>query len=358
MAKPSALKNTLKFGWAHRKPIYRHLAIQTKNGVPIERALDTYLPRLARNRQKYVASVISSVARRFRDGHSLADALLSYIPDDDLAVIRSGELGGSLAESLELIIASTDSTERVKNAIRQAAFAPSIYAFATFVLLWVIGRFVLPDLQNVLPAQRAQGSVALLYILGDTANSLWALVIPALIAAALLWLSWAMQNWTNPIRLTAERFFPFSFYRDTSGFRWLMSFTSLMGAGVPDVEILQAQARGASPWLGERLRAFHRAMINGASLSSALLARSKGGKSFGFPNPDIADDIGSFDGFPDFHANIQSLAKDWARDLEDKTLLLASRLGFYCEMVLFGIMALLMVAINELSTQISHVAGA
>lgn len=354
----TSLRNAFKFGWAQRKPFYRHLAIQSRNGVPLERALDTYLPRLQRNRQSYVASIIATVARRFRDGKTLADALQGYIPADDLAVIRSGELGGTLSDALDLIIQSADSIQRVKNAIRRAAFAPTIYTLATFALLWVIGHYVMPDFQAVLPPSRAQGTVALLYALGDLANSLWALLPPAIVAICLVWISWAMENWTNPIRLKAERFFPFSFYRDTSGFRWLMGFTSLLGAGVPDVEILQAQARGASPWLGQRLRAFHRAMINGMSLSSALQVRAKGGQPFGFPNPGIVDDLASFDGFPDFHSHIQALARDWARDLEDTTLLWASRLGFYCEMVLFAIMGLLMVAINELSAQISQVAGA
>lgn len=353
----SHIRNALSFGWAQRKAVYRHLAIQSKNGVPLERALDSFLPRLRRNRHNYAAAIIATVARRFRDGKPLADALMGYVPVDELAVIRSGELGGTLSEALELIIYSSDSIQRVRNAIRRAAFAPGVYTLATFALIWIIGRFVLPDLQQALPAQRAQGWIALLYVLGDIANSLWALLPPAIALACAAWGYWALPNWTHPTRVTVERFFPFSFYRDTVGFRWLMSFTSLLGAGVPDVEILQMQARGASPWLGQRLRAFHRAMINGMSLSGALLTRAKGHQAYGFPNPDIVDDIASFDGFPDFHIHIQALAREWARDLEDRTLLWATRLGFYCEMVLFAVMGLLMVAINDLSTQISHVTG-
>ncbi|MFT3960952.1 type II secretion system F family protein [Propionivibrio sp.] len=354
---PSRIRNALGFGWTQRKNFYRHLAIQSANGVPLERALDSFLPRLHRSRKVYAAGVIATVARRFRDGAPLADALKGFVPPDELAVIRSGELGGTLADSLALIIESADSVQRVRNAIRRAAFTPAVYTVATFVLLWIIGRYVLPDLQQVLPAQRAQGSVALLYALGDVANSLWAALPPAIALACAAWVYWAMPNWTHPTRLAAERFFPFSFYRDTTGFRWLMSFTSLLGAGVPDVEILQMQARDASPWLAQRLRTFHRAMINGTSLSGALLTRAKGRRPYGFPNPDIVNDITSFDGFPDFHINIQALAREWARDLEEKTLLWASRMGFYCEMVLFAVMGLLMVAINDLSSQISHVTG-
>ncbi len=351
------LRNALGFGWAQRKNLYRHLAIQSANGVPLERALDSFLPRLHRGHKVHAAAIIAAVARRFRDGASLADALRGFVPAEELAVIRSGEQGGTLADGLALIIQSVDSVRRVQTALRRAAFTPGVYTIATFILLWIIGRYVLPDLQQVLPPQRAQGSVALLYALGDAANSLWALLPPAIALAGLAWLYWAMANWTSPKRLTAERFFPFSFYRDTTGFRWLMSFTSLLGAGVPDVEILEMQAHGASPWLGQRLRMFHRAMINGTSLSGAMLARTQGRRPYGFPSPDIVDDIASFDGFPDFHINIQALAREWARDLEDRTLLWTSRMGFYCEMVLFAVMGLLMVAINDLSSQISHVTG-
>lgn len=351
------IQNAWCFGWLQRKSLYRHLAIQSANGVPLEVALDSFLPRLYRNNKVYAAATISTVARRFRDGAPLADALKGCIPVDEQAVIRSGELGGTLADALMLIIETTDSTRRVRNAIRSAAFSPTVYSIATAVLLWIIGRYVVPDLQQVLPAQRAQGSVALLYGLGDLANSLWAMLPPVLLLAALGWLYWALPNWTTPSRVTAERFFPFSFYRDTNGFRWLMSFTSLLGAGVPDVDILEMQAHDASPWLAHRLRTFHRAMINGTSLSGALIARAKGHQPFGFPNPEIVDDIASFDGFPDFHVKIQALAREWARDLEEHTLLWASRMGFYCEMVLYAVMGWLMVAINDLSSQIAHVTG-
>lgn len=352
---PSRIKNSLRFGWPIRKSLYRHMAVQSANGIPLEKALEGFLPRLQRSRNSYAAGIVATVSRRFRDGQTLADALSGYVPADELAVIRSGELGGTLPDSLELIVHSSDSVVRVQNAIRQAAFAPSIYAAATFGMVWMLGRFVIPDLQQVLPAQRARGSVAMLYIVGDFANSAWAL-LPLLIAAfGIAWLYWAMPNWTGSARIAAERVFPFSFYRDTTGFRWLMSFTSLLGSGMPDVQILQFQARGATPWLGERLRAFHTAMINGLSFSDALLARSKGQPTYGFPNPDVVDDIASLDGFPDFQTKIQVLAREWARDLEDKTLLWASRMGFYCEMVLFAIMGLLMVAINDLSSQISSV---
>lgn len=353
----SPFKNRLYFGWPVRKAFYRHLSVQSAQGIPVERALEGFLPRLRRKKNHYVATIVASVARRFRDGQTLADALHGYVPVDELAVIRSGELGGTLPDALELIITSSDRVARVQNAIRQAAFAPGIYIAATFGMVWVLGRYVIPDLQHVLPARRAQGSVAILYALGDFATSWWALLPLVLAVLLIAWLAWAMPNWTGKGRISVERFFPFSFYRDTNGFRWLMSFTSLLGSGMPDVQILDLQTQNASPWLRQRMRAFHMAMINGQSFSGALLERSHERVPYGFPNPDIVDDIASLDGFPDFHTKIQLLAREWARDLEEKTLLWASRMGFYCEMALFGIMGLLMVAINSLSSQISNVAG-
>lgn len=345
------------FGWHVRKSFYRHLAVQSTNGVPLERALDSYMPRLHRNRQHRAASVVASVARNFRDGKTLADSLQGFVDEDELTVIRSGELGGSLSEALELIIKSTESIRRVQNAFRRAAFAPAVYLVATFALVWLLGRYILPDLQQMLPVERAQGTIALLYAAGAIANSPWALLPPAIGFCAVVWVRWALSNWIGPARVKAERFFPFSYYRDTSGFRWLMSFTSLLGAGVPDVQILEMQERRSSPWLGQRLRACHRAMIDGKSLSNALLARPKQQRPFGFPNPDIVDDIASFDGYPNFDRNIQALAREWAADLEERTLLWASRMGFYCEIALYAVMGVLMVAMNDLSSQLSHVTG-
>jgi hypothetical protein len=158
--------------------------------------------------------------------------------------------------------------------------------------------------------------------------------------------------------VAAESMFPYSFYRDIQGYTWLMSFSALLRAGMADVEILKRQATQSTPWLKERLKALWWRMDNGASMPAALMAKGKNGMpAFGFPNPDIVDDIASMAGFSDFAERIAVLAVQWADELESSTLAKAKSFGFAMEIVMYAVMGLLMIAINSMSTQMGNVPG-
>jgi type II secretory pathway component PulF len=348
----------MAFNWKVREALYRHLSAQVGNGVTTESALETFRARLQRRKRVSSDKIIADVSRRMRDGSTLAKALGQWIPRDEIGIITSGELSGGLPRALNLVIESRRRVNRVNRAIRQALRSPMIYMVAVYAMLWTIGAFVTPSLQQALPHERTQGIVSGLYSAGDFANSWFALLPPFLLISLVAAVIYSLPRWTGKHRIWAEQFFPYSFYRDTEGYAWLMSFSALLQAGVADVEILRRQMELASPWLKERLYALWWRMENGSSLSAALLAKGKNGMPpFGFPNPDIADDISSMHGFGDFPEKISVLAMQWAEELEVSTLDFAHRFGFWVEMFMYAVMILMIVAINAMSTQMGNVPG-
>lgn len=344
------------FSWKVREWLYRHLSVQIGNGVQVGTALETFRSRLQRRKRVSSVKVVNAVIRRMRNGMSLATALSLWIPDDEVTVIDSGELSGNLPKGLDLIIAAKRSISRVRGAFFSALIAPTVYLIAVFLMLWAMGRFIIPDLVQALPRERALGMVHALYVLGDFANS-WTAVVPLVILLCFVILVvFSLPRWTGRSRIYAERFFPYSFYRNINGYIWLMSFSAVLQAGMSDVDILRRQVKQASPWLMERLQALLLRMNNGASLAEALLARGKGGlPPFGFPNPDIVDDIASMHGFKNFNEKIGLIARQWAEDLETSTLVMAKRFGFAIEIMMYVVMIFLVVAINSMSAQLGGV---
>ena len=287
-----------------------------------------------------------------RDGSTLATALAVWIPQDEASIISSGELSGNLPRSLDLVIEAKRRIARVNSALKTSMVSPAIYVVAVYGMLWGIGRYVTPGLEQALPKEKAQGLVSGLYAAGDFANSWWALLPPLVLALAIAWVVRSLPRWTGRGRVSAESVFPYSFYRDIQGYTWLMSFSALLRAGMADVEILKRQTTQSTPWLKERLHALWWRMDNGASLPAALMLKGKAGMpAFGFPNPDIVDDIGSMAGFSDFPERIAVLAVQWADELEASTLARAKSFGFAMEIAMYAVMGLLMIAINSMSTQ-------
>jgi type II secretory pathway component PulF len=357
-ARFAAARDRLAFDWRVREALYRHLSAQIANGVTTETALDAFRVRLRRNKKKSAAAIVGSVARRMRDGVTLANALTAWAPQDEVSLIAAGELAGNLPRALDLIVESTRRIMLVNRTLQAALVTPTIYMAAMYGVLWAIGWYVTPALEQALPRQKAQGLIYALYVAGDLAASWWAILPIVAIAAVIAAMLRSLPRWTGRSRIMAERFFPYSFYRDSRGYSWLMSFTALLRAGMSDTDILKRQWSTATPWLKERLHAIWWRMDNGASLPAALMARGKAGMPpFGFPSPDIVDDIASMAEFSDFSERIATLAVQWADDLERTTLAQVKVSGIAMELLMYGVMGLLMVAINSMSVQIGAVPG-
>lgn len=358
VARITAAGDRMAFAWPVREALYRHMSAQVGNGVTVEVALDTFRARLQRRKKMSSDKIVADVARRMRDGSTLAAALSAWIPQDEIGVISSGELSGNLSRSLDLVIEAKRRIARVNSALKSSMVSPMIYIAAVYGMLWAIGKYVTPGLEQALSKEKAHGLVSGLYAAGDFANSWWAILPPLVLVFGIAWIVRSLPTWTGQGRIAAERVFPYSFYRDIQGYTWLMSFSALLRAGMADVEILKRQTTQSSPWLKERLHALWWRMDNGASLPAALLAKGKNGMpAFGFPNPDIVDDISSMAGFSDFAERIAVLAVQWADELESSTLARAKAFGFGMEILMYAVMGLLMIAINAMSTQMGDVPG-
>lgn len=358
MVKITAAGDRMAFSWKIRESLYRHISSQVSNGVPVESALESFRERLIRNKKMSSDKIIVDIGRRMRDGATLAGAIGKWAPADEVNIVSSGELSGNLAKALDLIIEAKNRIARVNKALKSAMISPGIYLAAVYGMLWAIGHYVTPGLELALPKARATGMVYALYVGGDFLNTLWAILPPIIFIIIVFIVVKSLPKWTGPKRISAENYFPYSFYRDINGYTWLMGFTALLRAGMADVEIVKRQIEGTSPWLRERLYAIWWRMENGKSLPAALLEKGKkSSPSFGFPNPDIVDDISSLAGFPDFPEKIAMLATQWSESLESATLAKAKALGATMEMIMLAVIGVLMVAINSMSTQLGSIPG-
>ena len=136
-----------------------------------------------------------------------------------------------------------------------------------------------------------------------------------------------------------------------------MVFATLLASGISDVQILQMQAKGASPYLSERLSLlFHRLRSGGMSLPEALIAPTRqGGLSMNFPSPEINESIIALYGFANFPERITKLVTTWASQIEARTLALANTTSkFFDYSMMFG-MAILILAVQDLSNQVGTV---
>lgn len=344
--------NRLAFNWSVRSALYRHLAVQVENNVNQISALESFVRRLERQKRKSCVIVVKDIIRRMMDGAQLSAALRHWVPDDEALTIAGAETAGRIGTAFSLIVESKARIANVRRAMASAFTTPLIYLLAIYGMCWAIGTYFIPSISQTIPSNDIHGTGAMLITLGDMATSWWMLAPLVGLVALVAWIAWALPNWTASQRVFLERHFPFNFYRDIQGYVWLLTFAAMLQAGMSDTRILNDQARFATPWLRQRVMTVRRKMINGQGLAEALLTTG-----FGFPNPDLIDDIGSMADFDDFPDRIMKRAVQWADELEWLTKARVRALGFGFNMVMYGLMLLVLVGINSLSIQLGNVPG-
>lgn len=347
------------FNWQTRRQFYSHLAAQVENGIDLPKAIEGYAEILAKRKRKSSAALVENIARRMRlGGMKLHEAIAIAVPRDEIALIAGGEMSGEIGRAMDIIISSHDRVEDVVKAYREAIIMPLFYMAMTYLVLWIIGGWVMPQITMTLPRNKVTGLGLLMYQTADLSQSWFAVVPIVLTILVALGIRRSLPRWVGARRISAERFFPYSFYRDIEGFKWLISFAGMLEAGLTDVKILVEQMKTASPWLRERLFHVHFRMTEGGmGLGSALEAKGRDLPPFEFPNPDIIDSLTSVEAFSDFHERVSRITTRWSKEIEDSSRRRAKALGLAAEMSVYAIMALLMIAINSVTTQLGSVGG-
>jgi type II secretory pathway component PulF len=355
----SASADRMAFNWPTRRKFYNHVAAQVANGTPVQDAVSDYSTILTKRKRKSSAALVENVARRMREGGmSLREAIKIAVPQDEIALIAGGELSGNIEKSMDIIISSHDRVEDVIKAYRAALTMPLFYIGMTYLVLWIIAGWVMPQITMSLPEDKVTGIGLLMYQAADFSQS-WLVFVPIIMSVGFMVLiRRSLPRWIGAKRIFAERFFPYSFYRDIEGFKWLISFAGMIEAGLTDVKILKEQMKTGSPWLRERLYHVHYRMTEGGmGLGDALEAKGRDLPPFEFPNPDIIDSLISVEGFNDFNERVGRMAARWAKDIEESSQRRAKMLALVAELSVYGIMGLLMIAINSVTSQLGVVSG-
>lgn len=341
--------------WTVRRNLYRRLAVRVRNGASTEDVLDMEA-RALEHEGNPAAYALRSASRLMRNGHTLSDSLKKWVPADEVGILATAETGNALSDSLEYFIETRRRMHRVTKAYRNAFVQPVVYLLTVYGVLWSIAKYTVPDLVSSGASAHTSGMGSMLISMSNVVNS-WQGAVPVVLFLLVVFLIFkSFRSWTGRGRIAAEKRFPYSYYRDSEGFIWLSGFVSLLQVGQDEVDILNRQAKYASPWLKERLMHYRRSMVNGKSLAQALATPIGPGKpSFGFPNPDIINDIAAMGESSEFPQKIKKVLENWAEEMEEQTLEKSKVFGFALELCMYIIMGLLIVAMNSLIQQIAMV---
>lgn len=335
---------------ATRRAFYRQAEAQLQNDKSEVEVLEDFIQRLARRRRKKAAAAMTVVLNNFRDGKPLSVAFGPSLGNTERAILKAGEEGGELDEAMRLILDVDDRVYRIGTQLIDSALSPLVYVLSLWLCLWVIGAMLVPDFSQMLPPERWTGWAYAMYVMGMIAAGWSGVVVVVIFISLCIAAGVSKDRWTGKGRVFFDSWiFPFTLFRSLNGFVWLMTFTALLRARVPDTTALQTQIAVSSPYMRSRLHPVLVRLLGGQKLDDAL--RNAGNE---FPSPDLIDDIGAYVGYEDFPNRMQTVAIKFSEELE-RRIVVQSRvaLGIFT-VAMFAVMFIVQLGVNELQTQLMN----
>ena len=290
-----------------RLAVYRKLMALVRNRFSLMDAMERLYQIASKDGKKpddTMAIAITHWMASIRSGDSLSVALRGWAPSTELLMLSVGDIT-NLELALENTIKVVEGMRRMKAPVVEAVSYPIFLIFLTVLLIWGVGKFLVPPMVNAVPGLQWEGLAASLVNLSYfVAEHPYWLFLP--LPIAIVFISWTFPRWKGGWRALFDKIPPWSIYRIFVGVGWLLSLSALIKAGTPVSRALRLLRADASKYLLYRI---DRALVfvnNGDNLGDAL-NRSR----LGFPDDEVIGDLRIYAELNNFPEALSNLADDW-----------------------------------------------
>ncbi len=348
--------NRFVFNMKARTDFYIYLASQLKNGADFTLSLKKYRERRMARKRRTEAGIMSDMIRRLSaSGTDYSQAMKPWIPHQEYAILYGYEKAGQLAKAFKIINAENKKKAAFMKLIRSGIGKPVMSALVIYATLLFIGIDITPSFSKYLA--HPTGSVAILYAEADYVDSYQAFIPPLIFCIYAVWVRYSLPGWRGKFRVMAEKFPPYSIYKQYQGYMWLVGFLSQSRTGTPEKDILDDQIKQANPWLAERLKKIRFYINQGNLLPVALKMADTGGVKFDFPNIDLIEALESVYGKQGAHEAMDEILNDWQEAFSEEWKKKIFQFSAICMMIVYCLITFVILALNDLSGQLANGIG-
>lgn len=313
-------KMILLFSNKTRLKLYRKIASLMKNRFSLMDALDMLHDGASnggKNPGEPLAVAIASWGKNLNNGMTFSDALKGWAPDRERLMLSVGDVSDLESALLNLIKVTEGSTKMIRPIVGAIAY-PSFLMMMAVVIIYAIGSYMVPPMQDAAPNVRWRGMAADLVDLSDWIKANWIGAF-AFLPILMTVIYSTIGIWTGKIRAFFDNIPPWSLYKIFTGISWLLALSALVKGGTPVSTALRALRRDASRYLKERIDNTLVFINNGDNLGQAL---AKTGLNF--PDREIIADLKIYSELDNFEEALDNLANDW---LEESVYMIEEKAG-------------------------------
>ncbi len=336
-----------------RLKIYRKLASLMANRFSLMDALDMLYQGASDNgKNPYEPMAIAIICwmKTLQNGLTFADALRGWAPGRERLMLSTGDVSNLESALLNLIKVTEGSTKMVRPIVGAIAY-PSFLAMMSVLILYGIGVYMVPPMQDAAPNVRWTGTAADLVAVSEWIQVYWMIAF-SILPAFMLIIYLTIGIWVGKIRVIFDRMPPWSLYKVFIGISWLLAMAALIKGGTPVSSAMSALRKDANAYLREKIDKSLKYINNGDNLGQALYKTE-----LEFPDKEIIADLAVYSELDNFEEAIDNLANEWLDEsvymIEQK----ASVLNMLALLSIGGIIAWAVMGVFDMQDQITSSMG-
>lgn len=300
-----------QFSETARLRLYRKVSKMLANGLPLLKILEELRDRASHSGQHQndpMAIILNDCRRLVQNGRTFGEALESWAPKTERMIIMAGEQSGRLEATLLSVIEVVQAGKKIKSVIIAGVTYPIAILILIVCYLYVFGTRVIPEFAKVVDPAGWHGAARSLNTMSVLVQNYLLYLVTVLVLVGVA-IGYALPRWRGNLRVVMDHVVPFSIYRLVVGSGFLMAFSALQHAGITVERSLIRLSDMAQPWLRERLDGALLGVKSGMNCGEAL--RNSG---YGFPSPEVVDDLCVYAEYKGFSEALRTLADEWMEE--------------------------------------------
>ncbi len=230
------------------------------DGIPANRAIEM----MAQVTTGITREVALSLADKISQGQPLADGMKEWFSPNIVEIIRVGEAGGALAQTIKSAINMLSQKGVAMGSFVAAVSYPLIVILMGSIIILYLKRSVFTQFELIKPIAQWPDAGRRLMALATIISSYWWLVIIVLIVTVIA-LRKIMANYTGELRPILDSYPPFSFYKKMASARLLETLGLLVSNGVVFKSALKVMQHQANPYMAMHLHQMETLLSRGKS---------------------------------------------------------------------------------------------
>jgi type II secretory pathway component PulF len=236
------------FGSKAQLAFLEDLYVLVSDGIPPNRAIDM-MTQVTTGISKDVAMAISS---KISEGQPLADGMRDWFSGSVIEIIRVGEEGGALAQTIKSSINTLGQSSSTMGAFIGAISYPIMVIIMACCIIIYLDGSVFVQFRAIKPIEQWPPAGQQLVFTAQLIKYWWWIVVAG-VALVIIVIRKIMANYVGELRPLLDKVPPFSLYRQISAARLMETLGLLVANGVVFKSALKVMQFQANPYVASHL---------------------------------------------------------------------------------------------------------